>query len=125
MIRRPPRSTLFPYTTLFRSESHTGVFACGQASTHAARLPTARTGFATSRQTTRSAGGCAARHGAGGRDGSGPLEVTANRAACISDRLRQRFFARPAELDSAAADLSLKQLTPPRSPSPFSFPPLT
>ena len=23
MIRRPPRSTLFPYTTLFRSESHT------------------------------------------------------------------------------------------------------
>src|SRR2546427_5881892 len=26
MIRRPPRSTLFPYTTLFRSES---VFAAG------------------------------------------------------------------------------------------------
>src|SRR2546422_8495296 len=27
MIRRPPRSTLFPYTTLFRSEllAHTGV----------------------------------------------------------------------------------------------------
>src|SRR2546430_11320268 len=25
MIRRPPRSTLFPYTTLFRS---TGVYAC-------------------------------------------------------------------------------------------------
>src|SRR3712207_8124346 len=24
MIRRPPRSTLFPYTTLFRSESATG-----------------------------------------------------------------------------------------------------
>src|SRR3712207_7804786 len=24
MIRRPPRSTLFPYTTLFRSCSHTG-----------------------------------------------------------------------------------------------------
>src|SRR5258708_29414835 len=23
MIRRPPRSTLFPYTTLFRSEAHT------------------------------------------------------------------------------------------------------
>src|SRR3712207_8090228 len=23
MIRRPPRSTLFPYTTLFRSEQHT------------------------------------------------------------------------------------------------------
>src|ERR1039458_2061532 len=25
MIRRPPRSTLFPYTTLFRSEPHRGV----------------------------------------------------------------------------------------------------
>src|SRR5256885_16870337 len=24
MIRRPPRSTLFPYTTLFRSDSHVG-----------------------------------------------------------------------------------------------------
>src|SRR2546428_8429686 len=24
MIRRPPRSTLFPYTTLFRSDSHSG-----------------------------------------------------------------------------------------------------
>src|SRR3712207_8711942 len=25
MIRRPPRSTLFPYTTLFRSQQHLGV----------------------------------------------------------------------------------------------------
>src|SRR2546422_7234764 len=25
MIRRPPRSTLFPYTTLFRSAEHAGV----------------------------------------------------------------------------------------------------
>src|SRR2546429_9785306 len=30
MIRRPPRSTLFPYTTLFRSPSH---------ARHRARLP--------------------------------------------------------------------------------------
>src|SRR2546429_5821148 len=27
MIRRPPRSTLFPYTTLFRSQSHQGSLA--------------------------------------------------------------------------------------------------
>src|SRR5688572_32677599 len=27
MIRRPPRSTLFPYTTLFRSPVYTKVFA--------------------------------------------------------------------------------------------------
>src|SRR2546428_6942278 len=26
MIRRPPRSTLFPYTTLFRSPEHRAVF---------------------------------------------------------------------------------------------------
>src|SRR5258705_7249070 len=25
MIRRPPRSTLFPYTTLFRSDLHTAI----------------------------------------------------------------------------------------------------
>src|SRR5256885_9757790 len=25
MIRRPPRSTLFPYTTLFRSEAHSSL----------------------------------------------------------------------------------------------------
>src|SRR2546428_9527708 len=27
MIRRPPRSTLFPYTTLFRSLDHPAIFA--------------------------------------------------------------------------------------------------
>src|SRR2546429_6490470 len=27
MIRRPPRSTLFPYTTLFRSHEHLSMFA--------------------------------------------------------------------------------------------------
>src|SRR5260370_24335740 len=39
MIRRPPRSTLFPYTTLFRSGSGTAARAC-------ARAPSARTGGA-------------------------------------------------------------------------------
>src|SRR2546430_16856281 len=29
MIRRPPRSTLFPYTTLFRSSDHFILFASG------------------------------------------------------------------------------------------------
>src|SRR2546430_12381865 len=29
MIRRPPRSTLFPYTTLFRSDNGSFVGACG------------------------------------------------------------------------------------------------
>src|SRR2546427_9467202 len=34
MIRRPPRSTLFPYTTLFRSHSH-GISAQGAGATTA------------------------------------------------------------------------------------------
>src|SRR2546430_7932158 len=35
MIRRPPRSTLFPYTTLFRSRCPTWTHpACGSASTY-------------------------------------------------------------------------------------------
>src|SRR6266542_3117388 len=32
MIRRPPRSTLFPYTTLFRSRAHEGVPGLPRAS---------------------------------------------------------------------------------------------
>src|SRR5689334_25009267 len=36
MLRRPPRSTLFPYTTLFRSGTGTGTFAL------LARFPDAR-----------------------------------------------------------------------------------
>src|ERR1039458_3341452 len=31
MIRRPPRSTLFPYTTLFRSEGHLPGHVCQDA----------------------------------------------------------------------------------------------
>src|SRR3712207_8669286 len=31
MIRRPPRSTLFPYTTLFRSRRRMGVFLTAMA----------------------------------------------------------------------------------------------
>src|SRR3712207_8554460 len=46
MIRRPPRSTLFPYTTLFRSTA-----ACGHrthtASTSATTSGTSRSGEAT------------------------------------------------------------------------------
>src|SRR2546430_14389334 len=36
MIRRPPRSTLFPYTTLFRSQAATGTRRPGRGDRHAA-----------------------------------------------------------------------------------------
>src|SRR3712207_7795809 len=41
MIRRPPRSTLFPYTTLFRSLQHIGeqALASAQALAYAPALP--------------------------------------------------------------------------------------
>src|SRR2546425_3573927 len=46
MIRRPPRSTLFPYTTLFRSRSWTTPRSASSASPSggwkAARCPSAR-----------------------------------------------------------------------------------
>src|SRR5258708_31772902 len=38
MIRRPPRSTLFPYTTLFRSRVETPGVALAPAAVAAARL---------------------------------------------------------------------------------------
>src|SRR5256885_8454612 len=38
MIRRPPRSTLFPYTTLFRSRSWTRVRARARGASRAARI---------------------------------------------------------------------------------------
>src|SRR5258705_7259560 len=42
MIRRPPRSTLFPYTTLFRSCDWDGRRAATSSSTARARVSTAR-----------------------------------------------------------------------------------
>src|SRR5437016_12089505 len=43
MIRRPPRSTLFPYTTLFRSRSRRGRAASASAPPDPARSATAPT----------------------------------------------------------------------------------
>src|SRR5260221_9890915 len=43
MIRRPPRSTLFPYTTLFRSKARTGKTMVGAASAFAIAGFTAKT----------------------------------------------------------------------------------
>src|SRR3712207_6905015 len=42
MIRRPPRSTLFPYTTLFRSHAVDRQAAIGEDRAHDVRGPVAR-----------------------------------------------------------------------------------
>src|SRR5260370_32472363 len=39
MIRRPPRSTLFPYTTLFRSSDRGSIFYLCRLSAHDPRFP--------------------------------------------------------------------------------------
>src|SRR5690348_18006431 len=51
MIRRPPRSTLFPYTTLFRSVRHV---AAGRRDARAARRPVAREPSRDRRRDARS-----------------------------------------------------------------------
>src|SRR2546430_10795216 len=49
MIRRPPRSTLFPYTTLFRSRRGSSAHATRQAADRAARARRPQFGFPVSR----------------------------------------------------------------------------
>src|SRR2546427_2743275 len=57
MIRRPPRSTLFPYTTLFRSHQ------CGDSDRRGGHLPSRR-----SYRGRRDPGGLPAAHAAPGRE---------------------------------------------------------
>src|SRR5438874_6135217 len=54
MIRRPPRSTLFPYTTLFRSRSTRGSASCPVGGTRCSRRqPTGRSEEHTSELQSR------------------------------------------------------------------------
>src|SRR5437868_11113063 len=43
MIRRPPRSTLFPYTTLFRSDTHRSDASLREPDCHTSRVIRTRT----------------------------------------------------------------------------------
>src|SRR5688572_32322985 len=58
MIRRPPRSTLFPYTTLFRSSKGTGTTRCAGA----IALSCAPSWRTTASGRTRSAGSRSEEH---------------------------------------------------------------
>src|SRR3712207_8862927 len=58
MIRRPPRSTLFPYTTLFRSASTTPSTARPTATTIRRRARTRSRATGTSGSTPRSSRSC-------------------------------------------------------------------
>src|SRR2546422_5882051 len=65
MIRRPPRSTLFPYTTLFRSERARRAQG-GRAGRRGGR---GRLGAGTARAARRRAGRTGGRHAAADRQG--------------------------------------------------------
>src|SRR5258708_11502041 len=53
MIRRPPRSTLFPYTTLFRSIFEDGELGAADAIADRACLPVGAFGSYRDRKSTR------------------------------------------------------------------------
>src|SRR2546427_7447997 len=77
MIRRPPRSTLFPYTTLFRSR-------CGRAAA-------GRGGAAADRSALRLKGGGRERGGAdGGTGGRGAAAVSGLRVPAAGERTLPR-----------------------------------
>src|SRR2546426_9484852 len=65
MIRRPPRSTLFPYTTLFRSQLRPGVLQLGDFLRSGEHM-----GGDEIKQTVKEKYGQAALHVAGGERGS-------------------------------------------------------
>src|SRR2546421_9121912 len=50
MIRRPPRSTLFPYTTLFRSSTQPTVFRCWRVTWRRAAMSTSSRGLENTRR---------------------------------------------------------------------------
>src|SRR5687768_18273086 len=56
VIRRPPRSTLFPYTTLFRSTTASST-ACSRASSDGWRSPTPSSPTSATRSSTSARGG--------------------------------------------------------------------
>src|SRR3990172_3971043 len=53
MIRRPPRSTLFPYTTLFRSTTRHEIFSARSSSFKTARPAPFQTCATSDRKSTR------------------------------------------------------------------------
>src|SRR3712207_8618921 len=90
MIRRPPRSTLFPYTTLFRSKGASGY----------ARGDSARARESAARDVRRP--GAGARSGARAYEGVGALR----------DRKSTRLNSSHANISYAVFCLKKKKITP-------------
>src|SRR3712207_8971664 len=96
MIRRPPRSTLFPYTTLFRSDDHVD---------RAARVPTAGGGAGTA-----AAGEREGHPGHGGRrEDAGAGKGAGHVCAPIEDRKSTRLNSSHANISYAVFCLKKKK----------------
>src|SRR2546430_7516125 len=80
MIRRPPRSTLFPYTTLFRSAAADGA-AAGQA------------GQAVAGDDDRPGGGDRDRGAAPGRDAAAPADARDRKSTRLNSSHSQISYA--------------------------------
>src|SRR6266540_6929851 len=90
MIRRPPRSTLFPYTTLFRSRRPAGRLAATTVSERNRRMPDGR--CAGGGQPATGRGGAAGTVEPAGAD---PVQPAAARALLRLRGLRWRGAGRP------------------------------
>src|SRR3989441_1597047 len=96
MIRRPPRSTLFPYTTLFRSQRGSVEHALrvgGDGLSEQARLRGTQRGISGAGRTGCGAFSGTGGHGAerGGRDAGGEPAETAETAGGQQDRKSTRL----------------------------------
>src|SRR3712207_8595323 len=100
MIRRPPRSTLFPYTTLFRSEPPPTAVKSLQA--HVSRLRRALNGSGEGRVETRGRG-----YLLEVRDG----ELDADRFRDLLDRKSTRLNSSHANISYAVFCLKKKKQT--------------
>src|SRR5256885_14595141 len=93
MIRRPPRSTLFPYTTLFRSTEGRGIDELADAlDRHAAYLD--QTGFRAKREVARAR-----------------LEILENAQRLLSRRVANRSRMGRA-FDALAEEVAARRLDP-------------
>src|SRR3712207_8076180 len=98
MIRRPPRSTLFPYTTLFRSALDPQDRSCsgaGQPREHAAARPAAAHGLGMPRRPAR----------------QGDAEGAVPRGRAVADRKSTRLNSSHANISYAVFCLKKKNKT--------------
>src|SRR5690349_23660432 len=94
MIRRPPRSTLFPYTTLFRSPGGLQV-----------EIAVVQHGFETRREEDRLAG-----RGAGAGIGRARIDEGALDRAAATDRKSTRLNSSHVEISYAVFCLKKKKI---------------